>query len=118
MITKIVAKLKTGSITSVVPFGFPLPTPPYVVVSIKNDVAGRGTAFHIFTHMVPTALVQLNNYVRGELSTLLSDFKATSSNGNLNQLWQDYNQLPELVISNDDGTISMERVFWMPDKLN
>jgi hypothetical protein len=122
LITKIVAQLKTGTYKNVVPYGFPLPSPPYIVVAQKRDIAGRGTAFHIFVHMAKSTtgvppITQLEDYVRNDLSLLLSDFQTTDRHGNLNRLYQDYNQLPELVVDNDDNTISMERVFWMPDIL-
>ena len=118
MLSKIIAQLKTGSISNVVPDGStPGLQAPYVVVTQGTDVLGRGTAFTINTHYPPDYQIILNDYVRGELTTLLENFTATSHNGNLNTLQFDqFGDLPELFKGNSDNTISMERVFWMPDK--
>lgn len=118
MLTKVIAKLKTGSIKNVVSDGStPGLNPPYVVVTQGTDALGRGTAFTINTHYPPDYQIFLSDYVRGELTTLLEGFSATSRHGNLNTLQFDqFGDLPELFKGNSDGTISMERVFFMPDK--
>ena len=45
MITKIVAKLKEGTIKNVVPYGKakPMPAAPYIVVKEESDPLDRGT---------------------------------------------------------------------------
>lgn len=119
MITKIVEQLKTGTIKNVVAYGSNLPTAPYVVVKQENEPLGRGTQFRIIAHFLKGQQIYLEDYIKKEVSELLTDFQATTRNNNLNELWQDeFGQMPELTVSNDDDTISMERVYWMPDKLN
>lgn len=117
MITKIVEQLKMGTIKNVVPFGMDnLPEPPYVVVKPERDPADRGRAYRIFVHYLPGQQTFLEDYLFDELSTLLTDFSATSRHGNKNRLYmeQEYN---DIMVSNDDGTISMERTFLMPSRL-
>lgn len=117
MITKIVAKLKTGSITSVIPFGHDLPSPPYVVV--KEYTHPMGTGFFITAHVNKDAQIILDDYIKEEVPGLLDGFKTTSRHGNLNELEPDFSfGIPQLQISNDDGTISKERAYYMPDRLN
>lgn len=90
--------------------------PPYAVVKQEADLAGRGTAFRIIAHFAPGQQIFLNNYIRGTVAAALDDFSATNSNGNYNTLERDYQITPELTVDNDDGTISMERVYYMPDR--
>ena len=117
MITKIVAQLKTGSIKNVVAFGAPsLPAPPYVVVKPERDGIGRGRAYRIIAHFMPGQNIFLEDYVFNELSNLLDNFTARSRHNNYNRLLteQDYT---DIITSNDDKTISMERVFLLPSRL-
>jgi len=118
MDTKIVARLKTGSIKNVVAFGeFPQrPEPPYVVVKKERDVGGRGWAFRIIGHMRPGQNIFLEDYMQGELSTLLDDFFTTTRHGNHNILLSE-NEISGIIANNDDGTISMERLFLMPSRV-
>lgn len=117
MITKIIEQLKTGTIKNVVPFGSPVPSTPYIVV--KEFTHPMGTGFFVTTHMDQGQQIFLDDYVKKDIPELLNDFKATTRNGNLQQLHQDiFSPIPELQIHNDDDSISKERVFWMPDKLN
>jgi hypothetical protein len=116
MITAIVTKLKTGPYKQVIPFGYgSLPAAPYIVVKQEQDILSRGTAFRIIAHFLPGQLVAMEAYIRNELSTLLSGFSGTTSAGNNFTLLDDYNVFPETIISNDDSTIAMERVFYTPD---
>jgi hypothetical protein len=118
MLTKIVEQLKTGNITNVIPYGsIPIPSAPYVVVKPELDILGRGRSFRIIVHMLPGQQIFLDDYVNGELETLLYDFAATTRNGNYNQLYREPID-SDISISNDDGTISMERVFMMPSRID
>lgn len=113
MITKIVEKLKTGSIKNVVPYGVDqLPKPPYIVVKPTKDFLNRGRSYFIFVHMLPGQNIMLEDYLFNDLSILLDGFTAISRHGNLNNLLteNDYDD----IVRNDDGTISMGRVFLMP----
>lgn len=117
MITKIVERLKTGTVTNVVAFGSNLPQAPYVVVKQESDPLGRGTAFRVIAHFLPGQQTFLEDYIRNDLGNLLTDFSSLSRHGNLNSLYEDeFLDLPQITANNDDGTISMERIFYMPDK--
>jgi len=114
VITKIVEQLKTGTIKNVVPYGVEqLPAPPYVVVRPERDMLGRGRAYRIIVHMQPGQQIFLEDYVFNDLFDLLDNFTATSRNNNYNRLLTE-NDYTDIIISNDDGTISMERVFLLP----
>lgn len=114
MITKIIAKLKTGTIKNVIPYGMDsLPAPPYIVV---KPIGGNNTrVYEIFVHMKPGQQTFLEDYIFNDLSNLLSDYKTTSRHGNLNKVYDD-DQYSD-IIKNDDGTISMSRNFIVPLKL-
>ena len=118
MFTVIVARLKTGSIPDVVAFGTStLPAPPYVVVKPERDALGRGRAFRIVPHAEPDQQVFLEDYLREELSTLLDGYTAESRLGNRNQVYSE-NDWSDIIGNNDDGTISMERVFLVPSRIH
>lgn len=113
MQTKIVEKLKTLSITNVVPFGVKsLPSAPYTVVKQEKDTAGRGIVFRIIAHFLPGQNIFLQDYLLGEVLPALNKFSAIDRNGNTNHLKSD--DWNDIVINNDDGTISMEITFIMP----
>ena len=114
MTTKIVERLKTGTIKHVVQFGVEnLPAPPYVVVKSEKDILGRGSIFRIIAHYLPGQNIFLDDYVNTEVFDLLDNFSAESRNGNYNTLLteNDYN---DIIIGNDDKTISKERIFLLP----
>lgn len=118
MFTKIVARLKTGSIPDVVPFGTStLPAPPYVVVKPERDALGRGRIFRIVAHAAPDQQVFLQDYIFEELSTLLDGYTTDSRLGNRNQVLSEEDWM-DLIGNNDDGTISMERTFLVPSKIH
>ena len=118
MFTVIVARLRTGSIPDVVPFGTStLPAPPYVVVKPEKDALGRGRAFRIIPHAAPDQQVFLQDYLFEELSTLLDGYTTDSRLGNRNQVYSE-NDWSDLIGNNDDGTISMERVFLVPSRIH
>ena len=117
MITKIVERLKTGTIKKVVPFGVEhLPAPPYIVVKPERDSVGRGRLYRIIVHYLPGQNTFLEDYVINDLSDLLDNFSAESRHGNYNTLLTE-NDYTDIVISNDDGTISMERTFLLPTRI-
>ena len=110
MTAEIITRLKTGSIKSVVGFGeLNLPKPPYIVVKPEREMAGRGRNYRIIAHYAPGQLAFLEDYIRDEVMTLLDTYGATTRNGNYQvcyatEEWSD-------IITNDDGTISMEQCF-------
>lgn len=114
MLTKIVEKLKTGAIKNVVPYGVAsLPAPPYIVVRPEADSLGRGRLMRIFIHMSPGQQIFLEDYAFNTVPGLLDDFDADDRFGNYNEVLptSDYG---DIVTNNDDGTISMERRFLVP----
>lgn len=117
MLSKIVARLKTGSIKNVVPFGSIAQNPSYIVVKPERAENGIGRRFRIIVHMKPDQQEFLEDYIFNELSTLLTDYQVESRHGNLNQLIMEDDNYTDITISNSDGTISMERCFIMPSKL-
>lgn len=95
-----------------------LPAPPYCVVKQERDAGGRGTAFRIIAHYKPGQQKFLGDYIRATVGTALGGFQVTNAYGNTNKLYSDSQELPvEIDVVNDDGTISMERMYWMPDRL-
>jgi hypothetical protein len=115
MITKIRERLLTGTIKNVIVFGdTTLPAPPYIVIRPEQSITGR--AFRIITHMSPGQNIWLEDYTFNELSLLLKDYKLLSRHGNTNKLF-DGGEYTDIINNNDDGTISMERVFQMPTRL-
>lgn len=117
MLYKVIAKLKTGKYPRVVAYGVEqLPEPPYVVVKPERDPVGRGRVFRIIAHFMPGQHIFLENYVRNDLDELLSDFMTTTRYGNHNTLLIE-NDYTDIIVDNDDKTISMERVFLMPSMI-
>ena len=92
-----------------------LPAPPYVVV--KQERAINGTGFRIIAHFQPGQQKALRQFVRGSLGDALDGFAATNDNGNYNVLQSDWDSVPDTLILNDDNTISLERLYYMGDRL-
>lgn len=117
MTADIVTKLKAGPIANVMPFGGEkLPAPPYVVVKPEPDPLGRGRRFRIIVHARPGQQQFLEDYIFNTLSVLLGEASVQSRHGNHNVLLVE-GEYSEIVASNDDGTISMERCFLLPSRI-
>ncbi len=120
MIDKIVERIISYT-TSVnmpvncVEFGDKLPAPPYVVVKEEQDPIGRGMQFRIISHFAPNMKKLLRNFNRATIGEALDDFKATDDDGNYNYLNKDSDSFSGLIVTNDDGTISSERIYYMCD---
>jgi hypothetical protein len=112
VITAVVAMLKTGTVKNVVPFGSKTPAPPYAVVKGEYE-GGFGRRFRIIAHMAVGQQTFLEDYIRSEVATLLDGATLTSRHGNVNKLELE-EEFGDIVASNDDGTISMERCFLLP----
>lgn len=114
MIDKIIARLKTGTIKNVYEFGtVQTKLAPYIVVKGEKDALGIGEEYRIFVHMPPGQQIALEDYLFNTLSVLLPNgFTVTTRNGNTAELL--HTQEWSGTITNDDGTISMERSFLMP----
>jgi hypothetical protein len=114
MLTKIVAKLKTGTIKNVVPFGTKAASAPYVVVK-QEPAPGNMTRFRVIPHTAQGGQEVLNAYVFNELSTLLSGFASTDVSGNHFVLEEpELKEWTGVGAVSDDNTISMERCFYAP----
>jgi hypothetical protein len=110
MLTKIVAKLKTGSVKNVIPFGDSPPAAPYTVVKPETSMGGR--RFRVIAHRAKGQQIQLEDYIR-EVIVLLEDFQATSRGGAVNRLGR-VESITDIGAVSDDSTISMEAAFVMP----
>ena len=117
MITKIVAQLKTGSVTNVVPFGMgAMPAPPYTVVKLERDPTGAGTLYRIIAHYNPGQITFLEDYIQNEVPDLLDDFATTTRHGNYQKM-ELMDEWGGIITDNDDKTISMEKIFLVPGKM-
>lgn len=121
MIAEIIAQLKTGDLTNVIPFGQKVPTEtPYVVVKPEAHPSGRGIRV-IVHYAVGTTLTKINgviktpqdDYIYTELPTLLSDFEFINNHGETMSV-VDTGEITDVGVVNDDNTISMERLFYIP----
>lgn len=114
MITKIVAKLKEGTIKNVVPYGKakPMPAAPYIVVKEESDPLGRGTIYRVIIHVAPGANIFLKTFM-AEVQALLDNFEAETYLGNWQRIYAD-GPLSGIIVDNDDGTIAMERNYLSP----
>lgn len=92
--------------------------PPYVVVKQEADAGGAGTAFRVISHFSPGQQKLLRAFNRTTIGQALDNFAATSDSGVYNQLNQDWDAFGgSTIMSNDDGTISLERLYYMGDRL-
>lgn len=114
MIFKVLTRLKTGSVPNVYLYGKEgNPSPPYVIVK-EEPMTGRGTHVRVFVHFLPGQQKFLRTYVRKTLLTLLEDYEAVSDDGNRNIVLSE-NMISDTMIPEEDGTISMWRLFLIPD---
>ena len=114
MLPEIVSRLKTGSIKSVISFGeSKLPQAPYVVV--RGEVGDGVRNLRIIVHMGPGCQELLEKYLFGELSDLLLGYVIQDKAGNTNKIRDSY-EWTDVAPLSDDGTISMERVFYVPHR--
>jgi hypothetical protein len=115
MLVELVSRLKDGPIKNVVPYGYTSrPSPPYIVVRPESNAEGR--LYRIFVHMSKGQQIFLEDYAFNTLPTLLDNYATTDGAGNYNEALpqRDYG---DIVVDNDDGTISMERRFLVPQVL-
>lgn len=114
MIEAIRARLKTGSITQVIEFGEERPAPArgYVVIKDEGSTDG-GKSFRLIAHLPVGDNDRIRRYVQKELSDLLVGQILTDSEGNSNELLIT-GETTGIITGNDDGTLSMERVFLLP----
>lgn len=108
--------ISVGKPIAVVEFGEKiLPAPPYVVV--KQEEGVNGTDFRIISHFQPGQQKYLRAFNRTTIGLALDDFKATSDSSVYNMLYSNALGVGGTVVTNSDGSISLERVYNMPDRL-
>ncbi len=115
MTEAIVKRIKTGKIKAVVPFGSTPTSSPYVVVKTE---AGNGVRnIRVIAHYDQGYRKDLELYIFNDLSNLLRNWKGTDSYGNT-FIVKDAGEYTDVIVTNDDSTISMERVFYVPSRLH
>ena len=122
MIEKIVERIEAYSLSQSKPvtaieFGAAeLPAPPYVVVKQGRDPSGL--EFLIIGHFKPGQQSALRAFMRTTIGQALDGFSATSDSGQYNELKSDFDATPgPIVNTNDDNTISLERSYYMGDRM-
>ena len=115
MTSAIVARLKTGTIKNVVPFGSKPTAVPYIVVKCESGTGVR--TVRVTVHHNQGYQKDIEKYVFNNLSVLLRNWTGKDSSGNFFRL-KDADEYNEIVAVNDDSTLSMERVFYAPFRLH
>jgi hypothetical protein len=123
MIAEIVNQLKTGTLTSVVPFGrgTKMPTAPYVVVKPELYINGRG--IRVIVHYTPGTqlytdastgayMTPLDDYIYHELPSLLADWSFENNHGETMTV-RDTGEITDVSAVSDDNTVSMDRLFYI-----
>lgn len=120
MIKAIIEQLKTGSITNVVPRGQNVANPekPYVVVWQAEPAQQIGSEngldeYVVNVHFPKGYVNQVDDYILKETYTLLHD-KILITRDSRKVKIESTSRIGQLVTTNDDGTISKERVFITP----
>lgn len=113
MLTKIMERLREGSIGNVLRFGDvdAPPTSPYVIV--KPETIPIGRVFRIIPHVDKGRGSELDLYIFNELPDLLSNWSYIDEYGNYVTV-KDAKEYTDIITDNDDSTISMERLFYIP----
>ena len=115
MTIAIIKRLKTGKIKNVVEYGSEPTSAPYVVVKLESGQAGR--MVRVIPHYPQGYGRDLEKYIFNDLSLLLKNWKGTDSYGNTFKM-KETDEYTDIVATNDDDTISMERVFLVPLRLH
>ena len=118
MLTAVITKLKTGSIPTVIAKGDPIKNALSAYVVVWEDVrlvTGNGQAtggIMVACHNIRGTQDDINNYMEGEVVTLLHEIILTDVSGNKFRL-QDTGEL-SVFVENDDNTLSRDRLFSLP----
>jgi len=115
MRAEIIERLKTSSIKNVVSFGNDgLIAPPYIVVCPRKDPLRRGRLYCITVHYKKNQQDWLEKYFWKELQLLLNGYSVVTVNGNTLRLEDRMEDYTDIIMGNDDGTISMDGIWLMP----
>lgn len=118
MITAIINKLKTGTISNVYPRGCGVENPPapYVIVwgpelIVQPGEDNRGkNQYFVSVHFSRGFINQLDDYIYNEVVDLLNNFRCVMRD--LRKATLKISGAPSnLIEGNDDNTISKERIF-------
>lgn len=120
MIAEIIARLKTGSITNVIPFGSATPsTVPYIVVKPETNNKGRGVRIILHYKQGANMYVSggitytpMDDYIYNELPSLLSEWTMANNHGE-SMTVHDTGEITDITAVSDDNTIAMERLFYI-----
>ena len=120
MIAEIITRLKTGSITNIIPFGSSTPsTVPYIVVKPETNNRGRGV--RVILHYKQGAnmyissgvtYTPMDDYMYNELPSLLSEWTMTNNHGE-SMTVHDTREVTDITAVSSDNTIAMERLFYI-----
>lgn len=120
MITAIINRLKTGSIQNVIPRGHNVSNPdkPYVVVWKDTPVQQAGSQnslneFVVNAHFPKGWVNEIEDYIEVETYQLLHDQLLTTRDNRKVKI-EATSSIGAIQTGNDDGTISMSRVFTAP----
>lgn len=119
MITAIITQIKTGTYKNVYARydGVKNPTAPYVMIwGEAAIIQGTGQSLggvRVALHVAPGNIDSLITYMTGDIVTLLHKVRLTDDKGNYFRL-EDTGEMSPIVSNNDDGTISIDRLFTLP----
>jgi len=118
LLTTIITTLKTGSLKTVVARDdfVLLPTPPYVVVWESNRPSGEKNStkeIFISVHAQVGDIETIQDYLETEVISLLHNKKITYDTTLFVKL-KATNSISQTVFTNDDNTISKDRMFEAP----
>jgi hypothetical protein len=113
LLTKIIERLQTGSISTVFKFGDANNGGGSEYVCLKTEVNPIGRGIRVIAHRNIGESKQLELYIFNELPDLLSNWSYTDEYGNYVTV-KDAKEYTDIVADNDDSTISMERLFYIP----
>jgi len=109
---KIIARLKEGSIKSILPYGTDAyGLPPFVVVKLERGFDRINV--RIILHVAQGAQALYRPYLFGEVSELLRNWRATDEFGNTFIL-RDTGDWSEASALSAANTLTMERIFYAP----
>ena len=120
MIAEIITRLKTGSITNIIPFGSATPsTVPYIVVKPETNNRGRGVRIILHYKQGANMYVSggvtytpMDDYIYDELPSLLSEWTMTNNHGESITV-HDTGEITDITAVSDDNTVAMERLFYI-----
>lgn len=115
MIDAFVVQLKTGTVKNVVAYPDKSPTKPYLVVKAESRPELGRTDYRVFVHGDQSQKLWIRKYAKADVYNLLADRRLTSAYFGCTNLVRSSDYFSETPVLNDDGTIAMERLFYVMD---